>query len=277
MPALTLAEAAAQTGLSTEAIRALARTITGRTPAVAIASDNNPAVSALNVVLGSVGARGGIVKRSKQARPYVSADSAIPSARAVLLDASVPWNFVPRTDAEVFRFAAWDGGSSKANWLLPAPGFLEELSDIPTAPTSRIETYAVAPALSKATHEAYSAADFICSVDSSLPSTEKIIHARCEDLIRGRIGSLRSQEDAAITKLTSAQQVQDQLLKGAIWVGEASETAGWRCELNKWPDSAASGHPEGWASTWPAPVLPPLATKLYRESTLRESPETRNA
>ena len=37
--------------------------------------------------------------------------------------------------AEVFRFAAWDGGGSNADWLLPAPGFLEELTDVPTAPT----------------------------------------------------------------------------------------------------------------------------------------------
>ena len=80
----------------------------------------------------------------------MSAEAVIPSARAVLIDSSVPWDFVPQTDAEVFRFAAWDGGSSKADWLLPAPGFLEELTDVPTAPTSAIETYAVAPESVKA-------------------------------------------------------------------------------------------------------------------------------
>ena len=53
----------------------LARTIVARTPAVAIASDDNPAIAALNVVLGSVGARGGIVRRSKRAEAYVSADA----------------------------------------------------------------------------------------------------------------------------------------------------------------------------------------------------------
>ncbi len=79
---------------------------------------------------------------------HVPADAVI-SARAVLVDSSVPWDFAPQTDAEVFRFAAWDGGSSKADWLLPAPGFLEELTDVPTAPTSAIETYAVAPSLVK--------------------------------------------------------------------------------------------------------------------------------
>src|SRR5450631_333927 len=114
LPQLALADAATQTGLTTDAIRDLARTIAARTPAVVIASDNHPAIAALNVVLGSVGARGGIVKRSKRAEPYVSADAAIPRARVVFVDASVPWNFSPQTDAEVFRFAVWDGGSSRA-------------------------------------------------------------------------------------------------------------------------------------------------------------------
>jgi hypothetical protein len=51
----------------------------------------------------------------------------------VLLDSSVPWDFAVPAGAEVFRFTAWDG-SSKADWLLPAPSFAEELSDVPTAP-----------------------------------------------------------------------------------------------------------------------------------------------
>src|ERR1700730_12913761 len=179
-PSLTVADAAAQSGLTSTGIQALARTIVARTPAVAIASDDNPAIAALNVVLGATGARGGIVRRSKRAESYISADAAIPSARAVLIDSSVPWDFVPQTDAEVFRFAAWDGGSSKAEWLLPAPGFLEELTDVPTAPTSAIETYAVAPSLVKAPPAVQSAAQFLCGLDSSLSTTEKLIHSRCE-------------------------------------------------------------------------------------------------
>ena len=154
MSSLSVDEAADQIGLTSEAIRELARTIAARTPAVAIASDDNPAIAALNVVLGAVGTRGGIIRKSKKAQPCAAADAVISSARAVLLDSSVPWDFAPQTDAEVFRFAAWDGGTSdrgarRADWLLPAPGFLEELTDVPTAPTVSTETYAVTPALIK--------------------------------------------------------------------------------------------------------------------------------
>jgi hypothetical protein len=277
MPPLTLAEAADATGLATDEIRDLARTMAARTPTVAIARDNNAAVAALNVVLGAVGTRGGIVRRSKRGDRYVGADAAMPSARAVLIDSSVPWDFVPQTDGEVFRFAAWDGGSSKTDWLLPAPGFLEELTDVPTAPTSALETYAVAPALVKAQHEVQSAAQFLGTIDSSLTTTEKMIHARCEELFRGRAGSLLGLETTPIATLASVEKFEEQLRKGAVWVGEAPHPTSLQCELKEWPSTSASSRPESWSSRWPQPVLPSLGTKLYRESNLLEPPETRTA
>jgi hypothetical protein len=276
MPSLTVADAAAQTGLSSAGIQALARTIVARTPAVAIANDDNPAIAALNVVLGATGARGGIVRRSKRAASYISADAAIRSARALLIDSSVPWDFVPQTDAEVFRFAAWDGGSSKAEWLLPAPGFLEELTDVPTAPTSAIATYAVAPGLVKAPPAVQSAAQFVCGLDSSLSTAEKIVHARCEELFRGRSGTVIGQETTPVAKFASAQKFEEQLWKGAVWVGEPPHAESLRCSLKEWPTAVASAHPDTWSSRWRAAVLPPLASKLYQESSLRQPPEKRN-
>jgi anaerobic selenocysteine-containing dehydrogenase len=277
MPPITLAEAANQTGLTTDAIRALARTIVAQLPAVAIATDNNPAIAALNILLGAVGTRGGIVRRTKPTGKYVAAGTAIASARAVLIDASVPWDFSPQTDAEVFRFAAWDGGSSKADWLLPAPGFQEELTDVPTAPTSAVETYAVAPCLVKPSAEVQTAAQFLGNFDPTLTAPDKIIHARCADIFHGRTGMLIGQEATPVAKLVSVQKLEEQLWKGAVWVGEAPHSASLRCELKEWPSAAPSERPETWSTTWPAPVLPPLATKLYRESSLREAPEKRTA
>jgi hypothetical protein len=266
-----------QTGLTTDAIRDLARTIAARPPAVAIASDDNPAIAALNVVLGAAGARGGLVRRSKRTESYVSSGAVISSVRAVLIDSSVPWDFVPQIDAEVFRFAAWDGGTSKADWLLPAPGFLEELTDVPTAPTSAIETYAVAPSLAKAPPELQSAAQFLGSINSNMSTTEKIIHARCQELFGGRTGTLIGQEVTPVAKLASVQKLEEQLWNGAVWVGEPLPPESLRCELKEWPAAGASAHPESWSTGWPEPVLPPLASKLYKESSLREPPEKRNA
>src|SRR5208282_1154141 len=282
MPPMTLAEAAGQTGLSTGAIVDLARTMVARPPVVAIANGDNLAIAALNVVLGAAGARGGIVRKSKHTESYASADTGIDSARAVLIDASVPWDFVPPTNAEVFRFAAWDGGSSTADWLLPAPGFLEELTDVPTAPTSAIATYAVAPSLLKASPEVQSAAQFLSGIDPALMTMEKIIHARCADLFRGRAGTLQGQEATPVAKFASVQKLEEQLWKGAVWVDEPPRSTAFRCQLKEWPTTvssaqALSSSSVNWSNAWRAPVLPPLASKLYQESSLREAPDRRNA
>ena len=281
MPPMTLAEAAEQTGLSTAAIADLARTIVARLPVVVIANDDNPAIAALNVVLGAAGARGGIVRKSKHAESYTSAGTGINSARAVLIDATVAWDFTPSTNAEVFRFAAWDGGSGTADWLLPAPGFLEELTDVPTAPASAIATYAVAPGLLKARPEVRSAAQFLSGLDPDLVTVEKIIHTRCADLFRGRAGTLQGQgqgqETTPVAKFASVEKLEGQLWKGAVWVDEPPRSAGFRCELKEWPATAASTQSsENWSNAWRAPVLPPLASKLYLESSLREAPDRRN-
>lgn len=277
IPAITISDAAARTGWSEDAIQELARTLVSRPPALAIAANENPTVAALNVLLGSVGARGGIVRKEKISHAYVSASAAISTARAVLIDSSVPWDFAPQTDAEIFRFAAWNGGPTKADWLLPAPGFLEELTDVPTAPALPVETYAVAPALVKTTFELQSAAQFLVGIDSSLTPPEKTIHDRCADLFKNRSGTLHAPESIAIAKIESVQQLKEQLWKGAVWVGEASPPGGLKCELKEWPPEPIPATAAGWADSWQAPVLPPLASKLYIESNLRDAPERRNA
>lgn len=280
MPSLTVEEAADQTGLTPDAIRELARTIAAGAPAVAIANNENPSIAALNVVLGAVGTRGGIVRKSKRAPAYVGVDNVISSARAVLLDSSVPWDFAPQTDAEVFRFATWDGGdlgSRRADWLLPAPGFLEELTDVPAAPTVSTETYAVAPALVKPAVLSQSAAQFLCSIDSSLSTAENIIHTRCEELYRGRGGTVIGRETMLLADFASVQKFEEQLWKGAVWVGEPLPPGRLQCKLTEWPAAGTYAHSDSWSSRWRQPVLPTLATKLYRESTLREPPEARTA
>jgi hypothetical protein len=193
----------------------------------------------------------------------------------VVLDASVPWSFMPKTDAEVFRFAAWNGGPSKADWLLPAPGFLEELTDVPSAPTSGVETYAVAPVVAKAPHMTQSCAAFLASVDTSIEPAESVIHAHCTELFRTRVGVLHAREETPVAKIASPSKLEEQLWNGAVWVGEPASGEGIHCALKQWPaDDVDSPRDPGPA--WAPPVMPPLATKLYQESGLRDA-QGRNA
>lgn len=275
IPSVSLDEVATKTGLTVSAIRELARTIAARMPAVAIAADDNVQVAALNVILGAVGTPGGIVRRAKGAVPCAKADGVVASVRAVLIDSSVPGNFVPQTDAEVFRFAAWNGGSSEGDWLLPAPGFLEELTDVPTGPTSAVETYAVALSLVKPDSEVQSAAQFLVALEPSLIPAEKIIHTRCENIFRARKGTVYGEVTAPVTKFDSPTKLEEQLRKGAVWVGEPSPPGGIRCELKEWPGAPTLKASEDSPAWRPVPALPPLASKLYNESSLRDASDRR--
>lgn len=277
IPSASVEAAAGQTGLTADILRELARTTAAHMPAVAIAADQNGSVAALNAILGAVGRPGGIVRRSKDSVAHAAAEPAISNARAVLIDSSVPWNFIPETSAEVFRFAAWDGGSSQADWLLPAPGFLEELADVPVAPTAAVETYAVAPALAKPTSDVQSVAQFLAALEPSLIPADKIIHARCENIFRARQGNAYGDEITPVAKFASAQKLEEQLWKGAVWVGEALPPGGIRCELKEWPAASDPAAAENSPAFWPAPLLPPLASKLYNESSLRDTPGRRTA
>jgi len=58
---------------------------------------------------------------------------------------------------------------------------------------------------------------------------------------------------------------------------DSASSSGLRCELKEWPASGSQQVQKNWAAEWKSPVLPPLATKLYIESDLRESLQRRNA
>lgn len=276
-PQMSLVDAAAQTGLSGDAIRELAHTIVARRPVVAIAPDSNPVIAALNVALGAVGTPGGIVLRSKAHNAEAAQEIGPGSYRAMLLDATVPWEFAPQTNAEVFRFAAWDGGGSKAEWLLPSPGFLEELTDVPTAPTSAVETYAIAAKLVEPPEQMKTPAQFLATIDATLPDVEKAIHARCEQLFHGKQGTVYGEQAMAVAKFESATKMEEQLRNGAVWVDDSPHAGGLKCALKEWPASTSPSRTSDWAAAWEPAVFPPLAAKLYQESDLREMPARREA
>ena len=272
IPQVRLTDVAAETGLSIDTIRDLAHLLVERRPALVIARDENPAVAALNVLLGAVGARGGIVRRPSSLQQKTLDASALPKTRAVVIDASVRWDFVPEAGVETFRFAAWDGGSMAGDWLLPAPTFLEDLTDVPSAPTSGSQTYAVAPALVKNAVDLQSAAQFLTNHDARLVPVDKLIHARCEDIFRKRSGNICGRETHPVRQFATVQKLEEELWQGAVWVAEPSSPDNLRVELTEWPTATPVNPTATWTTAWPAPVLPPLASKLYIESALREAP-----
>ena len=273
IPAAALIDAAPQTGLTSAAIRELAYIIAERRPVLFLSADENPAVAALNILFGAVGAPGGILPRSvhPSSMPPVSGNAK--ATRAVLIDSTVPWDFVAPSGAEVFRFAAWDGGGNHADWLLPAPGFLEETTDLPTPPTSAVPSYAVTPNLLAPSAQVNTAAEFLLQIDSTLPTVEKMIQARCEEIFRAGRGTVHTDKPAPVSSSESAAKLEEALRSGGVWLDEPTGIRALKCSLKEWPTDNLVHVPANWASAWAQPVLPPLAAKLYQESSLREVPQ----
>jgi anaerobic selenocysteine-containing dehydrogenase len=275
VPSLSLADAAGRTGLGATDIRELARTIVQRSPVVAVAADDNPSVAALNVILGAVGSNGGVVRRNKaKTAPSLAEDSG--PVRAVLVDASVPSEALPKLNAEIFRFAAWQG-DEQVDWLLPAPGFLEGLSDVPTAPGAAIETYAIAAPLVAPSPGTRDAAAFLSAIDAASGSVDDIIKARCQEIFQAREGDLRKLETTPLASVESAEALHKELMAGAVWSGKPVEPDGLTCQLREWPAVALAELKSDWTADWTPPVLPPLTAKLFQESTARPAPTKRRA
>jgi len=298
MPSESLNDLAAKTGLALEMIQALAHTLVERGPVVSISASDNPAVAALNAILDAVGTKGGIVRRgsgagdspaqqgakltasvarnagegSRIACPTALVEELRGRMRAVLIDSTVPWDVTPNVNAEVFRFSAWRGGTTTTDWLLPAPGFLEALTDVPTPPGSAIETYAVAAPLLATPEGSKDAARFLAEIDPTVGSVEDAIQARCEAIYRAGKGSLAALEPQPVKSIASADKFREALLSGAVWSSEPAIPGGLHCTLKEWPASTSVESSADWTAGWSAPVLPPLAAKLYRESDLRAVP-----
>ncbi len=94
-PPMSLTDATAQTGVELSEVQSLARTLAAERPSVVIASRPEPAVAALNVLLGSVGAKGGVIARSGSPEAARSMDELPGSLRAALLHSTVPWDHPP--------------------------------------------------------------------------------------------------------------------------------------------------------------------------------------
>jgi hypothetical protein len=125
--------------------------------------------------------------------------------------------------------------------------------------------------------EVHNAAQFLLQLDPKLPAVEKVIHARCAEIFRARRGRVYGEHPLALSKLDSASHLEEQLRQGAVWMDDPPGPVKFRCELKEWPDGNHVSHAAPWAADWVPPVFPPLATKLFQESNLREPPAGRQA
>ena len=295
--------AAAMTGLTAEQIRETAQLLASNGPAVAIGGGNpagpltrteEASVAALNAALGSLGTT--IVARREVPAPAgfekLAAETALEDVadgqiRALIIDESVagspmPWAWLKRKlapQAVVVSVASTrEGYARHADFVLPAPVYLESIEDVPPPCDSPAATFAMSPALAPAMAGTIEAADFVEMLGGGNGKLADLLKARVEAIAKSKRGTLAGYAGGKSAPAAETADLWKAFEQGAVWTdGEMSAAVRPRLEPKFAPvppPPAADGFPLalmpfGWRGA--AGPVSPLLSKLYQESGVRDA------
>jgi hypothetical protein len=290
--AVTVADAAAATGLTEQQIKDLAAELTSHGPALVLPGYDCPEAWALNQLTGAWGET--VVARQEAPVPEhwkncapVTDLAAVPDGaiRTLIIDESapgdyVPWNAIRRklvADNPVVITFGWtpDGYGRHSLFVLPTAVYPETLEDIPAAIDSPAAVFRMAVPLVAAPPGVVNPADFVAravGIDAS-----NALRERADAIRKAGHGVLFSSADG--TSRPAAQVPPDDfwkaLLEGACWM----DTEGRRSAPPAIDMTGPEARPSEdarlplvavLAETALATVPPsPLMTKLHQESNLR--------
>jgi anaerobic selenocysteine-containing dehydrogenase len=287
----TPAFAAAVTGVPGERISATARDLAAHRPSVVLPGSDpaggpfpftvEAAIWGLNVLLGSLGTRGGVVRRTMVPPPRGDSDGpvaaeveldAIPdrSLGVLIVDAAagdplVPWHRVARTIARggtVVALSPYLAGTAvHADYVVPTPACLEGFAEVPTAGFAAAATFAVSAPLIGPPRGALDPMTFLRAAEAALgvaahgswTSTVDAIRARAEGVYLSRRGELvppNGEAAAPIAGMASPDAFWSALQAGARWrdlrtedgpVPLVSLLGGPRRDLEQLADGGARG------------------------------------
>ncbi|HVN05163.1 MAG TPA: hypothetical protein VMT86_12135 [Bryobacteraceae bacterium] len=239
----------------------VARMLLDHKPAIAI----GPGAEKLNISLGSVGKPGGFLRRRDVAPATDFADLPDRSVRVLFTEeASLPWSVIERKlvarGAVVVALTAWhDAYASHADYVIPAPLFLESLDEAATPAGSTVAGFSLSPALVAAPQSVIAPPEFILRLAGDSTTYPDILKQRVAGLKKDGQGSVFTYADAKSTRVRdigSADDLWKLLLAGALWLDDPLPQSG-------------SAPLRADASYAPAPHRSPLMSKLDQESGLR--------
>lgn len=300
---LSLERAAAMTGLRVGDLREAARILEANGPAVAIGGgdpagplsrEEENAVAALNAALGSLGRT--IVARRETPAPAgfekLAAETAlgeVPDGRigALIIDESasgnpMPWGWLKRKLAPgavvVSVASTMEGYAKHADYVLPAPVYMETAQDVSTACDSTAATLAVSPALIAPMVGAVEAADFVQKLAGRPENLADLLKARVEAISKAKRGTILTLADGKTTPAAELADAWKAFEQGAVWTDAATPDF----KLPKLTPQVAVVQPPPTADGFPLVLVPfgwrgangpasPLYTKLYQESGVRDT------
>ena len=264
------------------------------------------AILSLNVILGRLGAEGGLIARAPLPDPADDArlapmreldETPDGSIGLLIVDGSageepLPWPLVARklaSGALVVALSPFAAGSSlHAGRIIPVPAYLEGIHEVPAACDVATAAFSISRPLLAARVGSADPASVIREIAASAgvelegdwSSTEELIALRTAQIHRGGVGRLEGGEAIGpVDGMGSSDELRDAMLEGARWTTEPvyhQTRASISTEMAQRLAAIEGTRREDLVvvprtssdAAWSA-VLSPLFTKLHQESGLR--------
>lgn len=300
------------TDIQPEVIRALARELAAAESAIVLSSadpgggpfdhETEKAIGALNLLIGTIGKRGGIVTR-KEITGTAKLNSnmqwnEIPdhSINVLIVDGAesgyaIPWRLIEgklnyEKNFVVSLSPVLNEISAHSDYLIPAPAFLESMTDVPSTATSAVATFALSTPLLKKEEGTIEPVEVMKEIATrmnlpmEIPIQEELLKKKVEAIHsqqRGVIFSYVDQSSTPMKEVSSANDFWTKLTEGAIWIDEpARQSQPNRFTLGISPnnkDAASVGLlliPYGWKGATSYSQVSPILSKVFQESELRD-------
>lgn len=326
------------TGVNSDKIVQLARTMAKQRPTLVIGGgdpgagpmgrEEELAFWGLNFLLGSVGSTGGALARReindarstdpKQVEKLQFEDVPDNSIRLLVIDdaesgCAIPASFISKKlvsdGAIVVSLSPYlTGYSSRADYIIPSPTFLESLRDVVTPSGATCASLSLSLPLLTPPNGASEPVEFIQKVASLLnislgdyavgKTLESYIRRRVEAIHKSKRGNVFVSSDkkfVEVKSISSPEELWKMLASGGCWIDEKSAAktslkfsflgkdspAGKR--LRDWSETMIAGEQEstpvnplvlmpfGWLAASGSGQVSPIMSKVYQESNLRHT------
>ena len=237
-------EVSGKTGVSAERITRIASELASRKPSVIMFGGNSAAgpfsfveqlaFMGLNILVGAVGAKGGLAaprelpgpfeKHVRLAAETLLADVPDHSIGLLIIDGAdsgdaLPWTAIRRklrtqSPVVVSLSSHLAGAARHADYLLPSPAYMEAAGDSPTPASSSSASYSISEPIASAPAQAIQPLDFVRRLDAAIHThPDPVLRSMgMKQLLRTRIERIHSEQrgkvfDAASGKSTKLSAV----------------------------------------------------------------------
>lgn len=304
---------AAITDVQPEQVRKIARDLVSSESVIVVSGadpgggpfdpETEKAIASLNLLIGNVGKRGGIVSR-KEIPGYESAKhptqwTKVPdhSIGVLIVDDAdsgyaLPWSLVekklrPDKSFVVSLSSVLNEISAHSDLLVPAPSLFESLKEVITTTGSSSASLALSTPLLKRPDGTTEPIDVIkeiarqLNISLDIPASEDVLKRKVDAIYmqkRGAVFSYTDQSSTNVSDMASSDELLNMLIQGAIWIDGPSK----QFHPSKFTFAISPNHIQqngeqglqvvacGWKGATSFAQISPVLSKVFQESDLRD-------